>query len=312
MIPPDSPAIELVGHMESVFNLLTILISLAAVIYMRRIFKRTGGLSKQDKAWMWFLASVFSVLLLNLSTQVFILTGGRLAATMDPSSYETILSFVMTVSRTIMAVSMTVGAYILYNSMISEGDMQFSFKPVRPQPEALSAKEKVYDLKEGYAYLVRKSLEGDGQENTADPMDVFVDQVTHGCIGLLVTREYPSKVRKEHKLSTTPVVWLTYEREKSAVPPYDLESLNNVIRSFINNERQSVVLVNGMEYLILHNSFDIVLKFVQSIVDVVVQTNSRLLISIDALSINEQQYHQLRSEIDEFKEKSLKTSRAKD
>ena len=108
MISPDSPTLDLLENLESVFNLLTIVISLTALLYMRRIFKKTGGFSKQDKAWMWFLASVFSVLLLNLSTQVFIITGGSLAATMEQSSYDVILSFIMTVSRSIMAISMTV------------------------------------------------------------------------------------------------------------------------------------------------------------------------------------------------------------
>ena len=301
MISSDSPTIELISTLESPLNLATIFISVAALIYMKRIFNKSGGFSKHDKAWMWFLSSIFSVLLLNLSTHVFIITGGSLAATMDKESFDTTLGFVMAVNRFLIAISMTVGAYILYTSMKTEGDMRFSFKPVIPQPESMSTKSQKYDLKAGFCYLASKPVADKSNEEKPNPMDVFVDLVTHGVVGLAITRAYPVKVRETYRLSKTPLVWLTYEKDKNAVTPYDLETLNNIVRNFISNQNESAVIIDGLEYLILHNSFETVLKFIQSLVDLVVKSESRLIISIDPLSMTQQQYHLLLSELDEMK-----------
>ena len=294
-----------VSPAETTINVVTLVMSLLAILYMRQVFSRTSGFSKHDKAWMWFLAAVFSVLLLNLSTQVFLLTGGRLTSAWDEQSFQKMLSFVLTVSRSVIALTITLGSYILSTSMKSEGNTLFSFKPVKPIREPISTSKKKFQMKTGRCYIVKKVDERTGAINN-EYMDVFCDIVTHGTLGLAISRVYPNKLREDFNLSTTPVVWLSYEPEKSAVSPVDLETLNSIVRQFTTNEEETLVLLDGLEYLVLHNSFDTVLKFVQSLIDLVVQSNSQLLVSVDPKSLSEQQYHLLHSELDDFELESHK------
>jgi hypothetical protein len=74
-----------------------------------------------------------------------------------------------------------------------------------------------------------------------------------------------------------------------------------MIKDFIGKGGDTVILLEGVEYLILHNGFEDVLKVIQSLDDVVVQNKSRLIVPIDPSTITEQQFHLLSRELTEFR-----------
>jgi archaellum biogenesis ATPase FlaH len=73
-----------------------------------------------------------------------------------------------------------------------------------------------------------------------------------------------------------------------------------MVKAFIQTSVDTVVLLDGIEYLIMQNSFEHALELIQGLNDVVVQSNSRLIITLDPLTISERQWHLLRTELMEF------------
>ncbi|MBD3387862.1 MAG: DUF835 domain-containing protein [Candidatus Altiarchaeales archaeon] len=279
-------------------NVFTIIVSLAAVYYWVKLFKRISISDRRDEGWMWIFASVLMVLLLNVSTMLLVSTSGRIPV----DSYRVFvvdvktLEFVNAFSRTVMALSMTIGAYMLYKSMRSRGDVKFMFSPVEHVMEDSSTSEQKFDLKSGCSYLVS----ADQEDGSVSGWDLFVDLVTHGTMGLVVSRHHPPELRDRYGLVKTPMVWLTQEKVDDSLHPSDLTELSHIIKEFIWKGGETAVLLDGIEYLVLHNSFEDVLKTIQGVDDVVVQNKSCLILTIDPSAVSEQEFHLLKRELNEY------------
>lgn len=99
--------------------------------------------------------------------------------------------------------------------------------------------------------------------------------------GLMVTREFPETIRKDHNLHVTPIIWLTETPGEMRVAPTSLAVLTDTIVRFMENNPNSIVLIEGIEYLITFNDFKKILKSLDSLNETTWVTKSRLLLTID-------------------------------
>lgn len=119
--------------------------------------------------------------------------------------------------------------------------------------------------------------------------EIFVDLVTHGVSGFVISREHPEKIKRKYKLMKTPVVWLSKIEMENTVSPEDLPKLNFIIGNFTRKNGESVILLDGLEYLITQTDFETVLGHLQEVKDVIAMSNSRLIIPLhkDTLPLKE-------------------------
>lgn len=122
---------------------------------------------------------------------------------------------------------------------------------------------------------------------------IFVDLVTHGIPGFTVSRIYPDKLKLIYELTKTPVIWLSKSEIGRTIDPNDLSKLSFIIEDFTKKSEQSVVLLDGLEYLIIQNNFETVVKLLYELKDVVVLNNSRLLIPLYKGTLSEKEYNLL-------------------
>ncbi len=141
---------------------------------------------------------------------------------------------------------------------------------------------KKYELRPGLSYLVK-------EQKAVKSFDIFTDQVTHNIQGLCITRQYPATVRQEWALDETPIIWLSNQLGKVYVNPANIGILGDTVIRFIEKSDDSVVMIDGIEFLIVNNGFDKVLKMIHRITEVVMEYRSRLIISVDprALDVRE-------------------------
>jgi DNA-binding response OmpR family regulator len=139
-----------------------------------------------------------------------------------------------------------------------------------------------FELRPGLSYLVK-------EQKAVKSFDIFTDQVTHNIQGLCITRQYPAVVRQEWSLEETPIIWLSNQLGKVYVNPANIGILGDTIIRFIEKSDDSVVMIDGIEFLIVNNGFDKVLKMIHRITEVVMEYKSRLIISVDprALDVRE-------------------------
>lgn len=160
----------------------------------------------------------------------------------------------------------------------------FSFLSKKRQPpgegiEKTRKSAKKYELRRGLSYLVK-------EQKPDHSFNIFVDQVTHNIPGLCITRQYPASVRQEWELEKTPIIWLSNQLGKVYVNPSNIGILGDTIIRFIEKVDDSVVMIDGVEFLIVNNGFDKVLKMIHRVTEVVMEYRSRLIISVDPRALD--------------------------
>lgn len=150
-----------------------------------------------------------------------------------------------------------------------------------PEPEIIIVPGDVkneLDLCTGY--LVK-------EESPEKSYEIFRDWVTHGRQGLCITRDFPAKIRKKYGLEKTPIIWLSTSETENTVPPQNLSALFYHIENFLKKSNNGILLLSGLEYLITHNSFQSVLKFIQLLNEQIAIREAVLVVPLSPLTLEE-------------------------
>jgi len=141
-----------------------------------------------------------------------------------------------------------------------------------------------FSLTRGLCYLVK--------EKKPDLAYQLLKQVLgEGLPGMVITRQYPDRVRAEHALAPeVKVLWLSHTPGEDYHNPTAIGTLAKTISRFIEDAKgEAVVLLDGLEYLIVNNGFLQTLMFVEHVNEFVMQRKAVVVIpaSPDALEEKE-------------------------
>ncbi|MFO7618327.1 MAG: tetratricopeptide repeat protein [Thermoplasmata archaeon] len=97
--------------------------------------------------------------------------------------------------------------------------------------------------------------------------ELFAEFLKSGVSGLCITTTLPKKLHKEYGLKNAEIIWITdMEGIESALDP---KGLNTVIwsqvKAFIEKNKECVILIDDLGYLILENSYKEVEKFLANL-----------------------------------------------
>ena len=143
------------------------------------------------------------------------------------------------------------------------------------------------DPSEGYIVLEKKPKKS---------FEIFADLVTHGIPGFVISRTHPEKIARKYKLTKTPMMWLSRSGRENAISPDDLSKLRYIIEDFAKKSGESVILLDGLEYLITQTGFEPVLMYMQELKDAVVLSNSRLIIPLHEETLAKREHSALERE----------------
>lgn len=156
-----------------------------------------------------------------------------------------------------------------------------------------------YGLKPRTSYL----LEDDDPRMA---FEIFKDYTIRGSFGLLITRDFPDKVMKRYNLPKTSIIWLSQiEEHDMSIDPSNLPRLTHIISQFIHETPLSFVFLAGLEYLMVHNGFEKVLKHLHMINDQVMTHDSRFLIIIDPKTLDSREMSLLEREMHLLEKENL-------
>ncbi len=153
---------------------------------------------------------------------------------------------------------------------------------IEPIPEETLKTEMKHWLEPAESYIVLEK----GHEKS---FEMFCDLVTHGIPGFVISRVYPEKLKSEYRLVKTPTLWLSRFEKGDTVSPDRFSKLIYIVQDFTRKSEESVILLDGLEYLVTQMGFDTVLMYLQELRDIIVMYNSRLIIPLhkDVLSLRE-------------------------
>jgi len=116
--------------------------------------------------------------------------------------------------------------------------------------------------------------------------ELFDQATASGYTGLVVTRDFPKKILTEKELTGCKILWLTNLPGEGRINPTAIGILMGQIRSFIENQPRTAVVLDGFEYLASLNTYDRMLQFMHQLRDFVVTNDSMMFVPVDPRTLN--------------------------
>jgi hypothetical protein len=165
------------------------------------------------------------------------------------------------------------------------------------------------------AYLIR-------EQKPERCYQMFQKEVEMDRPGLVIARTTPFQIREKYEIGKSQIIWLTMsEKTDEALPPsalgMDMEGMapygvtdeymspSNLaglfayLVNFLDGNENAVIVVEGIEYLISHNEFSSVFKFIQTMKEKVEGRAANLFMSLNPSSLEPRQFSLIQSEMGE-------------
>ena len=165
-------------------------------------------------------------------------------------------------------------------------------KPLTPVQETRKEIMKEVKVSPGHCYLIEE--EKPMYSNVLLARKIKDD----GFRGMVITRMNPRRIRDEFE--TMPeILWLTDKDSSSekTIPP-SLEMIIHTIQGFMEEEGASMVVLDGIQYLISSTSFDSVLRFLRSLIDEISESDCILALSLSPETLLQQEVSILEREME--------------
>ena len=135
------------------------------------------------------------------------------------------------------------------------------------------------------------------EETPKRSIELFLKEKKAGLSGLLITRSNPRKMRDKFDMEGVKICWLTGVRagEKETTIA-GLQELSILVSNYVDKNSKSIVLLDGLEYLVSNNDFPIVLRLIQQIRDKVSTSESKMIIPLNPNALDGKQLTLLKRE----------------
>jgi hypothetical protein len=148
-------------------------------------------------------------------------------------------------------------------------------------------------LESGYNYLIE-------EPQPKRSFEFFKAKVGQGAKGLCISTSYPKKIVEEYGLHGTTVYWLSeLEFDNQSLHPRRLDfEVTRAIQNFVKSNPSSLLIIDGVEFLILINGFERVMTFIKKMNDIMSATASTLITSINPSAFSEEKLSIIEREFD--------------
>ncbi len=138
------------------------------------------------------------------------------------------------------------------------------------------------NLRPGNVYLVE-------ERRPSNTFALYDQTIASGYAGMIITRDFPMRLAEEQDVRGSKVVWLTNLVGEGRMNPTAIGLLMGQIRNFIEANPRTVVLIDGLEYLVSLNTYDRMLQFMHQLRDIVVTHESILLVPLDTRTLGQRE-----------------------
>ena len=136
---------------------------------------------------------------------------------------------------------------------------------------------------------------------------LFHQLVGEGLPGLVITRQYPERVRRERGVRDSKVIWLSHTPGEDYHNPTAIGTLAKTVSRFIEEHAgEAVVLLDGLEYLVVNNGFLQTLMFVEHVNEFVMQRRAVVLVPVSSDALEEKELALLERNLEVVEPPSVK------
>ncbi len=138
-----------------------------------------------------------------------------------------------------------------------------------------------YNLAGGKSYVVEESPSDISFDAFVNIISTSSEDTCKKAVGLAISRQHPDLIRQKYGLEETPIYWLATRTGQEVISPTNLGILTHMIIQFIEKNPCSVVLLDGLEYLVSNNDFNKVLRVIDQVNDHISQSTAIMIIPVD-------------------------------
>ena len=139
-------------------------------------------------------------------------------------------------------------------------------------------------------------------EDEGEAFSFFSSKLSLGAAGLCITRQFPDNLKSKHGIAGIPFIWLSQiEKMENTIDPSNLSKLVLTITSFMEENPGCAVLLEGLEYLTIQNSFERMMKHLHQINDSVMAGRTTFIVVANLDSFEETHKAILKTEWKLFK-----------
>lgn len=106
---------------------------------------------------------------------------------------------------------------------------------------------------------------------------------------LSITRAFPDKLNLPVSFGSVDYYWLTNMVGERRISPSSLGRIVSIVKSAADGAKKTVIFLEGIEYLVLENDFNAVLKALNQVCDIAVNSESKVFISVDPVALNQKE-----------------------
>lgn len=161
------------------------------------------------------------------------------------------------------------------------------------------------DLEQGLCYIVR-------ERKPFLAFALFENGISGGLAGLCVTRQFPNRLRDAFSIGDARVIWLSHTPGTDHHNPTSIGTLATIISSFIERYERCMVIIDGLEYLVINNGFQQVLRFLEHVNEQVMQSKSTVLIPISPNAFSEKELALLERNVETVEQPAMSVALEKD
>lgn len=149
------------------------------------------------------------------------------------------------------------------------------------------------EIKESDCYII-------DERGSEESFKAFIELVGEGYKGLVISRINPQHLRRQYNMENVEMRWLSAIEDRNVIGPTDIEGIHDIIEEFVMRNEKSVVLLDGLQYLVVNVSLEQVTLMLEYIKDRISTLNSIFIAPVNLNAFDREQRETLTSEVITF------------
>lgn len=147
--------------------------------------------------------------------------------------------------------------------------------------------------------LERSSCYMINAKNPNRGMDALAEATSMDMKTMVISRHSPAKLPRIEEMPAIKTIWLSSLKQEGSFEVQDIDQLQGVIESFYSSTG-GAILLDGLDYLVKNNDFQIVLRMVQNIRDCALVNAGIIILSLEYGSLGSHEINLLEREADKI------------
>ncbi|RLI77002.1 hypothetical protein DRP04_12010 [Archaeoglobales archaeon] len=140
----------------------------------------------------------------------------------------------------------------------------------------------VGQVEQGTSYIIK-------DERSDKAYEVFRELIKEGYSGLILSDVSPRKIEKKYGIREE-IYWFSEVEGENTLRPDRLDSeITRTITSFLRENEKTVILLEGLAYLVQINGFDACVRFLKTLSDAIAQNDGVLLLPLNPVVFDEKE-----------------------